>query len=145
MVVLNTKARQKSVDVRLDAPANVAPINAFGGQLNQVWINLIDNAIDAVPRDGHIKVVVRCDQKYLTVSVVDDGPGVSQELQARVFDAFFTTKPVGQGTGLGLDIARRIARRHGGDIELDSRPGQTQFCVRLPKEGPATEAPARRP
>jgi signal transduction histidine kinase len=145
MVVLNTKARQKSVDVRLDAPASVAPINGFGGQLNQVWINLIDNAIDAVPSEGHIKVVVRCDQKYLTVSVIDDGPGVSPELQARVFDAFFTTKPVGQGTGLGLDIARRIARRHGGDIELDSRPGQTQFCVRLPKEGPATEPPARRP
>ena len=139
MLVLNSKARGKSVDVRLDAPSDVPPINGFGGELNQVWVNLIDNAIDAVDKEGHVKVVVRHDDAWVTVTVVDDGCGISQEQLPRVFDPFFTTKPVGQGTGLGLDIARRIVQRHEGDIEVESRPGRTEFCVRLPMKGPSVE------
>ena len=142
MLVLNAKARGKSVDVRLDAPPDVPPVNGFGGELNQVWVNLIDNAIDAVDKAGHIKVVVRHDDGWVTVGVVDDGCGIASDHLPRVFDPFFTTKPVGQGTGLGLDISRRIVQRHEGDIEVESRPGRTEFCVRLPMKGPSVEAPA---
>ena len=113
MLVLNAKARGKSVDVRLDAPPDVPPVNGFGGELNQVWVNLIDNAIDAVDKAGHIKVVVRHDDGWVTVGVVDDGCGIASDHLPRVFNPFFTTKPVGQGTGLGLDISRRIVQRHG--------------------------------
>jgi signal transduction histidine kinase len=130
LAVLNAKARGKSVGVSLDVEADLPRIQGFGGELNQVWANLVDNALDAATR--HVTVSARPQGPSVVVRVVDDGPGLPPEIRERIFDPFFTTKPVGQGTGLGLDIARRVVRRHGGEIEVESRPGCTEFRVRLP-------------
>jgi signal transduction histidine kinase len=130
LAVLNAKARGKSVGVSLDVEADLPRIQGFGGELNQVWANLIDNALDAA--EGHVAVAAGRHGHSIVVRVVDDGPGLAPEIRERIFDPFFTTKPVGEGTGLGLDIARRLVRRHHGEIEVDSRPGHTQFSVTLP-------------
>ena len=108
-------------------------IMAHGGELNQVWTNLIDNAIDAVKGSGKICVGTFVEGNQLVVEIVDDGGGIPPEIQPRIFEPFFTTKSVGSGTGLGLIISNRIvADRHGGEIEFESRPGETRFKVRLP-------------
>jgi signal transduction histidine kinase len=130
LAVLNAKARGKSVSVSLDVPADLPRVPGFGGEINQVWANLVDNALDAAR--GHVAVVAGRQGPSVVVRVVDDGPGLPPEIRERIFDPFFTTKPVGQGTGLGLDIARRIVRKHQGEIEVDSRPGHTEFRVTLP-------------
>jgi len=130
LAVLNAKARGKSVSVSLDAPADLPRIPGFGGELNQVWANLVDNALDAAV--SNVAVTAERRGGSVAVRVVDDGPGLPAEIRERIFDPFFTTKAVGQGTGLGLDIARRIVRKHQGDIDVDSRPGHTEFRVTLP-------------
>jgi signal transduction histidine kinase len=107
-------------------------VAAFGGELNQVWANLIDNALDAVAPSGHVTIQAHASGTTVVVRVVDDGHGIPADIASRVFDAFFTTKPIGQGTGLGLDVTRRIVRRHDGQIEFDSRRGHTEFRVILP-------------
>ena len=94
-------------------------------------LNLIDNALDAVPESGHIEISARRELERVVVRVVDDGPGIPPDVLPRVFDAFFTTKPPGQGTGLGLEITRRLVRRYQGDLEVESRPGRTEFRVSL--------------
>ena len=128
--MLKAKARSKSVAVSLDVEADLPRIPGFGGELNQVWANLVDNALDAAR--GHVEVAAGRQGPSVVVRVVDDGPGLLPETRERIFDPFFTPKPVGQGTGLGLDIARRIVRKHQGEIEVDSRPGRTEFRVTLP-------------
>ncbi len=133
MAVLGGKARKKSVTVTVEVAQDLPPVEGFGGELNQVWANLIDNAIDAVPESGRIEVTADGRDDSVVVRVVDDGPGVPEELMGRIFDPFFTTKPMGQGTGLGLDIARRLVHEHDGVIEVDSRPGRTEFRVILPR------------
>jgi signal transduction histidine kinase len=130
LAVLNAKARGKQVGVNLEVEADLPRIQGFGGELNQVWANLVDNALDAA--SGHVTVAAGRQGQSVVVRVVDDGPGLPAEIRERIFDPFFTTKPVGQGTGLGLDIARRIVQKHQGQIEVDSRPGHTQFSVTLP-------------
>jgi signal transduction histidine kinase len=108
-------------------------IMAYGGELNQVWTNLIDNAIDAVDGSGKICVGTFLEDNQLVVEIVDNGKGIPPEIQPRLFEPFFTTKAVGTGTGLGLLISHRIvADRHGGEIEFESKPGETRFKVRLP-------------
>jgi signal transduction histidine kinase len=133
LAVLNAKARSKSVAVSLDVEADLPRIQGFGGELNQVWANLVDNALDAAK--SRVAVTAGRQGSSLIVRVVDDGPGFPLEIRERIFDPFFTTKPVGQGTGLGLDIARRLVLRHRGEIEVDSRPGNTEFRVTLPIDG----------
>ena len=130
--VLAYKARKKSVAVTVDVESSLPPVKGFGGELNQVWANLIDNALDAVPEHGHVVVSVKREPGWVAVRVVDDGPGIPADIQGRIFDPFFTTKPVGSGTGLGLDIARKIVMRHGGEIDVDTAPGRTEFRVSLP-------------
>jgi signal transduction histidine kinase len=103
--------------------------------LNQVWQNLIDNALDAVPESGHVTVTASRGDQSVIVQVVDDGPGIPPEVRDRIFDPFFTTKAIGEGTGLGLDIVQRLVRRHGGEIEVQSQPGRTEFRVTLPLRG----------
>jgi signal transduction histidine kinase len=136
VAVMRSKAREKNCELRLDLPANLPQVLAIGGELNQIWSNLIDNALEAVPSGGGGQVVVsaRAEANSLVVIVRDNGPGIQPELLDKIFDPFFTTKPVGQGTGLGLDIARRLARRHGGDVEARSQPSEryTEFRVELP-------------
>ena len=133
MAVLGAKARGKSVSVSIQVPDDLPPVGGLGGELNQVWANLLDNAIDAAPESGHVEVTAAGAAKSVVVRVVDDGPGIPPEQAERIFEPFFTTKPVGAGTGLGLDIARRIVRQHDGQIEVDSRPGRTEFRVILPR------------
>jgi len=107
-------------------------IMAYGSELNQVWTNLIDNAIHAVNGTGKICIGTCVEDDQLVVEIVDDGPGIPPEVQTHLFEPFFTTKPVGTGTGLGLIISNRIvADRHGGEIEFESHPGETRFKVRL--------------
>ena len=136
LMVLGHKAREKSVSVRVDVAPVLPEVRAIGGELNQVWMNLLDNALDAVDLGGHVAVTVKPEGRWLVVRVIDDGPGIAPEHRARVFDPFFTTKPVGQGTGLGLEIARTRVRGHGGEIRFDSRPGRTEFRVSLPLPAP---------
>jgi signal transduction histidine kinase len=132
LTVLRNKAKEKSVTVTLEAPGDLPAIEGYGGELNQVWSNLIDNAIDAAPAEGHVKVCAARQDGGVRVVITDDGSGVPEKLQARIFEPFFTTKPQGQGTGLGLDIVRRLVLHHNGQIELSSRPGCTEFQVTLP-------------
>jgi len=121
------------VEVIREFDPNLPRITAYGGELNQVWTNLIDNAIDAVGGSGRVRLRTSCEGDGVLVEVADDGPGVPKDLQVRVFEPFYTTKGVGAGVGLGLDISYRIVvGRHGGDIRVVSEPGDTRFQVRLP-------------
>ena len=131
----------KSITVEKDYDRSIPQIPAYAAELNQVWTNLIDNAIGAMPAGGTLRIrTVREDDRVL-VEVGDTGPGVPENIRGRIFEPFFTTKPVGQGTGLGLDISWRIiVNKHHGDLRLDSRPGDTRFQVRLPVT-PPVDAP----
>jgi signal transduction histidine kinase len=130
----------KNVQVVRAFDRSAPRITAYGGELNQVWTNLIDNAIDAVDGTGKICVGTSVEDNQLVVEIVDNGKGIPPEIQPRLFEPFFTTKSVGTGTGLGLLISHRIvANRHGGEIEFESKPGETRFKVRLP----LTRAPAK--
>jgi signal transduction histidine kinase len=130
--VLGSKARAKAVGVRVELAPDLPRVEAVVGELNQVWSNLIDNALDAVEQGGQVLVHAVHDHGCVVVKVIDDGGGIPDDLHARIFDPFYTTKPVGQGTGLGLDIARRAVRRHSGEITVRSVPGRTEFTVSLP-------------
>ncbi|AFY75066.1 histidine kinase with cyclic nucleotide-binding domain [Synechococcus sp. PCC 7502] len=108
-------------------------INAYGSELNQVWTNLIDNAIYAMDGKGTLKIVTTRTGNSVCVAIIDSGTGIPSEIQSRIFEPFFTTKPVGKGTGLGLDNVRRIVEnRHHGTIAVESQPGETCFSIRLP-------------
>ena len=132
--VIASKARARNVAVTLEVEPDLPHVRATSGELNQVWLNLIDNAIDIVQESGRIDVTARRELDRVVVRVVDDGPGVPPDVQPRIFDAFFTTKPPGQGIGLGLEITRRLVRRYQGDIDFESRPGRTEFRISLPLE-----------
>jgi signal transduction histidine kinase len=119
------------VQVTLEVPPDLPDVDGYGGELNQVWANLLDNAIDATPR-GHVKVTACVEREHVVVRVIDDGPGVPADVVGRIFDPFFTTKKVGEGTGLGLDISRRVVQRHNGTIDLTTGATGTEFRVSLP-------------
>jgi signal transduction histidine kinase len=135
VAVLRSKAREKLVGVTLELEAELPKVRGFAAELNQVWGNLIDNALDAVARGGRVEVLAARDNQWAVVRIVDDGPGIPDGVRGRIFDPFFTTKPQGQGIGLGLDIARRLVKHNDGAIEFESRPGRTEFRVRLPIAG----------
>jgi signal transduction histidine kinase len=139
LTMLNHKL--KGVTVQREYDRTIPRFRANGGELNQVWTNLIDNAIHAVKGTGKIQVrtIAECD--HVLVEIVDNGSGIPPEAQAHMFEPFFTTKSVGTGTGLGLVISNRIvADRHGGEIEFESKPGETRFRVRLPlRRDPASK------
>jgi signal transduction histidine kinase len=137
LVMLGYRLRD-GITVAREYGAGLPKIQAHAGELNQVWTNLIDNAVDAMDGRGTLRVVTRADgDDFVVVEVTDSGPGMTAKVAARAFEPFFTTKDVGKGTGLGLDIAQRIVvERHGGTIAIDSRPGQTTLRVRLPVRGP---------
>lgn len=132
VAVLRAKARAKSAAVAVYPEDDLPRVRGFVGELNQVWGNLIDNALDAVAVAGRVEVHAGRERDRVVVRIVDDGPGIPADIRERIFDPFFTTKPMGQGTGLGLDIVRRLVRHNDGDISVDSRPGQTEFRVVLP-------------
>ena len=130
---------EEGVEVVKDYDASVPRIEAIAGELNQVWTNVIDNAVDAMSGQGTLRVSTRVERGHVIVEIRDSGPGISEEAQARAFDPFFTTKDVGSGTGLGLDISRRIiVERHGGDISLERDGDETVVRVELPLAPPTT-------
>lgn len=141
--VLKAKARQKSIAVAIELEAGLPHVRGFAGELNQVWGNLIDNALDAMPNGGHLQVSAGREGRRVVVRVVDDGPGIPPQILSRIFDPFFTTKPVGQGTGLGLDIVRRLVLHNDGVIDVESRPGRTEFRVALPVAEPGNAGSAQ--
>jgi signal transduction histidine kinase len=126
------KARKKSIGVEVSSEPDLPPALAIGGDLNQIWTNLIDNAIDAVSESGRVIVSASRYRNCVVVRIEDNGCGIPDNIRDRIFDPFVTSKPVGQGTGLGLNIARQLIRRNNGDIEVESQPGRTEFRVTLP-------------
>jgi signal transduction histidine kinase len=142
LVMLGHKLRAGVTVVR-DYGTDVHRIEAYPGELNQVWTNLIDNAIDAMDGAGTLRLATRAEGNEVVIEVGDTGPGMPPQVAARAFEPFYTTKDPGKGTGLGLDIARRIVvERHGGTIAIDSRPGETVLRVRIPARSPSPQGRA---
>ncbi|MBO0774895.1 MAG: histidine kinase, partial [Actinobacteria bacterium] len=138
LVMLSNKIGP-GITVVKDYDRSLPPIPAYAGELNQVWTNLIDNAVSAMGGTGTLTVRTALDRDCALVEFGDTGPGVPPEIKNRIFEPFFTTKPVGKGTGLGLDISWRIVvKKHHGDLQVESVPGNTRFRVRLPLAGPDT-------
>ena len=135
VAVLRSKARTKSVAVIVQVEPDLPRVLGFAGELNQIWSNLLDNAIDAVPDSGRIEVLAQRERQCAVVRIIDNGTGIPADIRERIFDPFFTTKPVGLGTGLGLDIVRRLVHHNDGEISVESQPGRTEFRVVLPLAG----------
>jgi signal transduction histidine kinase len=143
MVILAHKMREKEIVVEKNFAAELPPLHSTCSGLNQIWTNLLDNAIDAVPQHGHIRVRTWAERSTadpknphedLCISVSNDGAAIPPDVQAQIFDPFFTTKPLGVGTGIGLGIVQRIVDQYGGTIRFSSQPGNTEFVVRLPSD-----------
>jgi len=134
LTILNYKLK-RGVTVQRDYQPIPFLVNSFGSELNQVWTNLIDNAIDAMSGKGELRVHTYRDNGSVVVEIGDNGPGISPEIRPHIFEPFFTTKAVGEGTGLGLDTVQRIVRKHKGNIQVNSKPGDTRFQVSLPLAG----------
>ena len=131
LTIMNHKLKQGVVVTR-DYEKIPLLVNSFGSELNQIWTNLIDNAIDAMRGKGELRVRTYREDNCVVVQISDNGPGISPEIQAHIFEPFFTTKGVGEGTGLGLDTVLRIVKKHRGNIQVTSKPGNTSFQVWLP-------------
>ncbi|MGH9421868.1 MAG: sensor histidine kinase [Thermoanaerobaculia bacterium] len=132
ITLLGAKTRAKSANLTVTFADDLPLAYAVGAELNQVWMNLIDNALDAIAEGGNVSVAATHEMNDVVVRITDDGPGIPDAIKEKIFDPFFTTKGVGEGTGMGLDIVKRLLKRHDGDIDVETRPGMTQFQVRLP-------------
>jgi len=137
LTILNHKLKH-GVVVQRDYQRIPLLVNSFGSELNQVWTNLIDNAIDAMHGEGELRVRTYRDDDCVVVEIADNGPGIPPDVQPHIFEPFFTTKGVGEGIGLGLDTVQRIVKKHRGDIQVISKPGDTRFQVWLPLAGGPT-------
>src|SRR5271166_5909259 len=131
LTILNHKLK-RGVVVQRDYQRIPFLVNSFGSELNQVWTNIIDNAIDAMGGKGELRLRTYRDDSCVVVEIADNGPGISPEVQPHIFEPFFTTKGVGEGTGLGLDTVQRIVKKHRGSIQVNSKPGDTRFQIWLP-------------
>jgi signal transduction histidine kinase len=134
LLILKYKLRKKNIVLTREYADDLPLIKAYGSELNQVWTNLIVNAVEAMQDGGTLKVRTRREPTDVMVEIRDNGAGIPESVRSHVFEPFFTTKPVGEGPGLGLDTVARIVRRHRGNIRFESRPGDTCFQVRLPFE-----------
>src|SRR5580693_4813020 len=134
LTILNHKLKQGVVVQRDYQPVPLL-VNSFGSELNQVWTNIIDNAIDAMHGKGELRLRTHSDNGCAVVEIIDNGPGIPEEVEPHIFEPFFTTKGVGEGTGLGLDTVQRIVKKHRGNIQVSSKPGETRFQVWLPLAG----------
>jgi signal transduction histidine kinase len=124
---------KQGVTIRREYSSNLPRIEAYASELNQVWTNIIDNAVDAMKGKGEICLRTYAEDHHVVVEIEDNGPGIPTDIQARIFEPFFTTKPPGKGTGLGLHISHDIiANRHHGQLLVESKPGRTKFKVVLP-------------
>ena len=131
LTILNHKLKKGIVVQREYEPVPLL-VNSFGSELNQVWTNIIDNAIDAMKGKGQLRIRTYREDGCVVVEIGDNGPGIAPEVEAHIFEPFFTTKKVGEGTGLGLDTVQRIVRRHQGNVQVESKPGNTRFQIYLP-------------
>ena len=120
------------IEVKREFDPDLPHVFAHGSELNQVWTNLIDNAIDAMGGKGDLRIRTARELPFVLVEITDNGSGIPDHVKAHIFEPFFTTKGVGDGTGMGLDTVYRIVRAHSGEISFESRPGRTSFQVRLP-------------
>jgi signal transduction histidine kinase len=132
LTLLGFKLRDKNIEVKKKFCNDMPVVPAYVGELNQVWTNLIDNAIFAMPKNGELTIETSCNPKNVKVCIIDNGGGIPKEIMSRIFDPFFTTKKVGEGTGIGLDIVDRIVKRHNGEIKVNSESGRTEFAVCIP-------------
>ncbi len=132
VTVLKSKARTKSVAVAVELEPGLPRVRGFAGELSQMWGNMIDNALDAAPQGGRVEVVASRENARVVVRIIDNGSGIPPSVLERIFDPFFSTKPMGQGMGLGLDIVRRLAVHNDSTIEVESQPNRTEFRVSLP-------------
>ncbi|QQS36632.1 MAG: GHKL domain-containing protein [Ignavibacteriales bacterium] len=132
LTLLGHKLRDKNIKVTKTFCNDLKEVPAYIGELNQVWTNIIDNAIYALGAGGELTIETTCDSKYVNVKIIDNGSGIPQEILSRIFDPFFTTKKVGEGTGIGLDLVKRIIKRHNAEIKVNSKPGRTEFHICLP-------------
>jgi signal transduction histidine kinase len=131
LTIMNHKLK-RGVTVQRDYQRIPLLVNSFGSELNQVWTNIIDNAVDAMAGQGDLRIRTYREDNCVVVEIADNGPGIPPDIQSRIFEPFFTTKRVGEGTGLGLDTAQRIVKKHRGNIQVTSKPGDTRFQVWLP-------------
>jgi signal transduction histidine kinase len=132
LTLLGYKLREKNITVKKAFCENLPPVPAYIGELNQVWTNIIDNAIYALSKGGELKIETTCDSKNVRIKIIDNGTGIPKEILSRIFDPFFTTKKVGEGTGIGLDLVNRVIKHHNGSIKVNSQPGQTEFSICIP-------------
>jgi signal transduction histidine kinase len=139
LTILNHKLK-KGVVVQRDYQQVPLLVNSFGSELNQIWTNIIDNAIDAMHGKGELRIHTYRDDSFVVVEIGDNGPGIPDVVKPRIFEPFFTTKGVGDGTGLGLDTVQRIVKKHRGNIQVSSSPGNTRFQVWLPLSQPTAFA-----
>lgn len=132
LTLLGFKIREKDIKVIKNFSDGMPGVPAYVGDINQVWTNLIDNAISALEKNGILTVETSKDDKNITISIIDNGTGISKEVMPHIFEPFFTTKKVGEGTGMGLDIIKRIIKNHKGEVKVKSEPGRTEFSVCIP-------------
>lgn len=132
LMMLKHKLKRKQIKLDKEIDFDAPPVEILLGEMNQVWTNIIDNAIDAMPVGGTLSIRTYRKHHNMLVDFTDNGSGIPEEVIGQIFDPFFTTKGVGEGTGLGLEVSRRIVEKHKGTIEVESRPGQTTFTVCLP-------------
>jgi signal transduction histidine kinase len=137
LMMLLHKIKKGNVTMVKQFDETLPPVKALIGELNQVWTNLIDNALDAMEDNGQGTLTIRTerDREFVRVYIGDDGPGIPDEIKSRIFDPFFTTKEMGKGTGMGLEVVQRIIRQHNGSIKVNSEPGKTEFVVCFPIDG----------
>jgi signal transduction histidine kinase len=135
LTMLGHKLKEKHIAVKQELADDLMPVSAFGGQLNQVWTNLIDNAIDAMEDGGELVIQGNNDREFVAIRLIDNGSGIPPEAVSKIFDPFYTTKDVGKGTGLGLDIVHKIIKAHNADIQVKSEPGRTEFSLCFPVNG----------
>jgi signal transduction histidine kinase len=134
LLILKHKLKTKNISVTREYAENLPRITAHGSLLNQVWTNLIDNAVDAMAQGGKLKIRTKLEPGDILIEIRDNGAGIPPEIQSRIFEPFYTTKGVSEGTGLGLDAVTRIVRKHRGNVRFETKPGDTCFQIRLPLE-----------
>ena len=127
--ILGHKIKKQQIDLKENFPEDMPQVKVFVSELNQVWTNLMDNAIDAMPHGGTLEIAADFDKDYLRVHIIDSGTGIPEEVIGSIFDPFFTTKEMGKGTGMGLDVVQRIVSQHQAVIQVKSQPGETKFTV----------------
>ncbi|MEP7141428.1 MAG: ATP-binding protein, partial [Ferruginibacter sp.] len=132
LTLLGYKLREKNIRVQKMFCENFPDVAVYVGELNQVWTNILDNAIYALEKNGEIIIETSFDDKHVNVKIVDNGTGIPPEILSRIFDPFFTTKKVGEGTGIGLDLVSRVIKHHNGEVKVSSAPGRTEFAISIP-------------